>query len=320
VSYGLQSTRTIVGTRSVGVGGPNPTLAERPSPFRPAPGAAPPHFVDRSAEDEDEDGGLVGSSLEALRNGAADPRFHRVVSAAPGTGRTALLRQVARQAERRLGWSVVRLRCQTGEPVLASIGQRLSSLLARCSGGGGGAQPGDGGESRGIPGGAASRANLRSDLTSQGSPTLEEVDDLLQIIGWQLTRTTPGLLLVVDDVQMIPPPEQELLWCLLSSTSRSRMRVASLCAVTGSGQLPSSIWQSRMRLLNYDEVREALVVPAAGARAEFSSTAVDLIAVLAQGQPLDVQLLGDRAWKSSQGTYLIDEADVRKALQPSVDL
>src|SRR5579875_595260 len=104
----------------------------RPPPYRPFHGALPPHFVDRSTDELGEQG-VVEASLAAFAHGPADPRFHRLVVAGPGMGKTALLRFVCKEAEARLGWACLLHRCVPKQSAIAHLpGLVFESFKLRC--------------------------------------------------------------------------------------------------------------------------------------------------------------------------------------------
>jgi hypothetical protein len=130
-----------------------------------------------------------------------------------------------------------------------------------------------------------------------------------------------GLLLVFDDADRLGGGEVESLGHLARGLCRDGLPVALL--LSGGPQLAerfarvgnfcATVWPSELGPFDEAEVREALVVPAAGRGVDFDEEALELACLAAKGSPLEVQRLGFAAW-SAAADGLVTVADMEHAL------
>ena len=308
-----------------------------PPPYRPFRGAQPPHFVDRAGADDIGATGLVAASLDAYAAGPGDPRFHRLVVAAPALGKTALARAIGAEVARRLGWVVTFHRCQPKEHALAAVAaetlagcQRLWPLQMAAPGPGG---PGPGTPGPGVlgpgapapeteaapwprlrPGHPAGRGlvpfeRLRGLLPPQRPWSWTDLKEFFTAAGSFAYGFSRGLLVVLDDADVLGAGELECAGHLARSLARDRLPVALL--LTGGkeigdhfsrwGHFSGSVWPTVLGRFDDSEAREALVVPAADRGTEFEDRALALLCAAAAGLPLPLQRLGFAAWSARPG-------------------
>jgi hypothetical protein len=270
----------------------------RPPPYRPFRGALPPHFVDRSTDDLAIPG-IVEASFAAFANGPADPRFHRLVIAGAGMGKTALLRFVSQEAEARLGWVSTFHRCGPKKSAIAVLPALVSASLKRCR--------------------PALAPLLRS---SADSSFWGQLHNLVRQCARSSQLNVPGLFIALDDADLLGAGEVESLGYLAQSLAREDLKVAIWMSVRPwlarrferGGHLPSSLWVTALSPLEDTEAREAIVVPAADRGVEFEGRALKIACAAASGSPLELQKVGFASWAAAGGRQTVRVGHVRQAL------
>jgi len=312
-----------------------------PPPYRPLRGAEPPHFVDRSEEDDCAPVGTRAAALAAYTAGPHHPRFHQLVVSGPAMGKTALLRAIGRQASRQLDWAVAFHHCRPKERALGAVvadvvagmrrqwpaeGARLARevLVPRVeaawplfapSGSRGSAGRGEHPAGRGL-------VPIPQVLCPGGEASWSELKQVLELAGRFADGLRRGLLLVFDDADRLGGGEAESLGHLARGLCRAGLPVALLLSgslqlgerFTRVGNFSATVWPARLDRFDDAEAREALLVPATDRGVDFDEEALELICLAAGGSPLEVQRLGFAAWSAARQTGVVGVADVEDAL------
>jgi AAA ATPase domain len=271
----------------------------------------------------------------AYAAGPGDPRFHRLVTAGPAMGKTALLRAIGREVADRLGWAVTFHRCQAKErairavsaEVLKTLQKRWPTELTRAVVGSVTPDhqlPGWP-EERPVPG----RPGPEPDDESSGAPGPDRVacswaalKNLLELGGRLACAACGGLLVVFDDADRLGGAELESLGFLARGLSRKGAPVAFLFSGAPSlgdrlvlaGNISGCIWPTSLGRLDRGEAREALVVPAVDRGVEFREEALELLCHRADGSPLELQRLGFAAWSAALRAEVVTAADAMAGL------
>ena len=302
-----------------------------PPPYRPLRGAEPPHFVDRAGDGDIGATGLAAGSAEAYLAGPGDPRFHRVITAAPGLGKTAALRAIGKEAASRLGWAVVLHHCQPKERALGLVADEVGSSVRQ-------AWPAETGRfarevlAFGQPSTRAATSAERSafsslapacqDVAPGPGPTWHVLKNFLRLAGLFANSLSRGLVVMFDDADRLGGGEVEVLGHLAKSLARDELPVA--LALSGSpplgarfaraGNFSRTVWASTLSRFDDDEAREALLIPAADRGVEIEEEALALLCATAAGSPLEIQRLGFAAWSAKDRPDVITLADAEEAL------
>jgi len=309
-------------------------MTDLPPPYRPLRGAPPPHFVDRHDEDDPDGPRLVAGAVTAYQRGPADPRFHRLVSAPAGLGKTSLLRTVGREAVRQLGWTVVQHRCRPKQAVVRVLSEAVLAELGGAAREGGRGRlaamarhPSVAGPLLGpLPG---PRLGPLSGPARAGAPSLGSPAEapwaafgrLMRVVGRVCQGRGEGVLLTLDDADRLGAGDLEALVHLCRTLSAEQLPVAFLLAGGGdlAGRavraqgLAGTIWLTHLPSFDDAESREAVVVPAADRGVDLEEAAVGLLCDAAAGSPLDLQRLAFGAWSRADGP-VVRLADVEAAL------
>jgi hypothetical protein len=293
-------------------------------PYRPFRGAEPPHFVDRADESELPATTFRSSALAAWSGSPSGPRFHQLVVAGSGMGKTALLRSLVGLADAS-GWAAVLHRCRRKERALGSAalavldqarckwapeaGALASEVLVPHLASGCAAWPAPGSQG---PASEVSWAALRS---------------ALRLVGSFARRRGSGLVLAFDDADLLAPSELESLGHLARSMSADGLPVALLLSggchmadrFARAGYFSGTFWLAELAPLDASEAREALAVPARDRGLDFDEGALELLCQCAGGSPLELQRLGFAAWVAAKGAGPIGLREAQRAARPAAE-
>ena len=296
-------------------------------PYRPLRGSQPPHFVDRAEAGQIDGQGVLASVVAALANGPADPRTHRLLVGGPALGKTALLRSAAAEARRRLGWAVVFHSCRAKQRALGTVVAEAMASMARqwpqyqALMGEAVLHPRLGGMARGArlahPAGRGVVA-VPGAVEGLAEASWAELRMALHLAGRFASSIGRGLLVVADDIDALIPGEAEAFGWLSRSLAGEGLPVSLLLSckpplaehVARSGNYGATLWVSRLGPMGFDDVAEALAVPAAERGVVFAPEALELAHRSSCGEPLEVQRLGFGAWSTAAGPHLITVEDV----------
>lgn len=302
-------------------------------PYRPLRGSQPPHFVDRPEVGQLDGQGALASVVAALANGPADPRTHRLLAGGPAMGKTALLRSAAAEVRHRLGWAVVFHSCRPKQRALGTVVVDALAAMARqwpehqALMGDAVLHPRLGDLARGArlahPAGRGVVAVPRG-VDGLAEASWAELRTVMHLAGRFASSIDRGLLVVVDDIDALVPGEAEAFGWLSRSVAGECLPVSLLLScrpplaerVARSGNFGATLWVSRLGPMGFDDVAEALSVPAAERGVVFAPEALELAHRSSGGLPVEVQRLGFGAWSAAAGPHLITVEDVASAARP----
>jgi hypothetical protein len=284
-------------------------------PYTPGYGMEPPLLAGR---DE-----LLGRTWEALKAGPRRPDFHQAWTGERGVGKTVAAQVIADRTAKELGWAVVRHQAVPGEGTLQALMSHLPEAL--------GAWGRRGREFRQLEKEVTLRVNLGvvSVATTlragpEATPVTSAFEGLVRQVGAFASKNTTGLLLTLDEAQVM---DQEASLSALSralQTARvERLPVAVIFTglpslqerLSGAGTYIRRIQKYELGALSPDASRLALVEPAARHGVLFSPEALNVLVEQADGGPYYVQLFGYYAWKAAGAANEITAAHAKAGLQ-----
>lgn len=276
-----------------------------PSPYRPGAGARPPVLSGREE--------LLGraevdvAAAATLRRPASAPL---VWTGVRGVGKTVALAEVRRTAEavgvltvhltvererslaRRLAESAASAVAEAGLDRKGRLWSRLTERLAAF-------------DVEVSVGGVVTVRSSGSDA-SVGDVGRDQLGQLLEDVTDQAVQGgRPGLLLTLDEVQEAPADDLVLLVNTLQDfASGHRPVVVVLAGLPGTpeklmraGSFAERFAYSRLRNLDRDAARRAVVEPASDLEVTWEPDAVQLVQSVAAGAPFLLQLYADHVWR-----------------------
>ncbi|MDN5794417.1 MAG: AAA family ATPase [Intrasporangium sp.] len=289
-----------------------------PNPYRPGFNAPPPIFVGRD--------GVLASVSEGLDVAALDGRTPRplILTGTRGVGKTVALGEAAALAAERLGWPTVHVEVRPKRPFTPLLVERLAAARDALE-----HTTRKAGRSTHVTGGKLSATALgvgAEVMIERGADPVSTIP--ADPIGRALTATMlaamragAGLVLTLDEAQLATRGELAAFTAVLQEHMGDDWPLVVLVAGLPSLRDPNRSvtylergeWQE-LGLLDPDDVRQALVEPAATAGRPMDDAAADILVGASGGYPYAVQLYGHHAWRASDGSRHITTDHARTAL------
>jgi len=290
------------------------------NPFRPGAGTRPPELVGRDT--------LLKNFDDTLgRTRACKPGKSQFVVGLRGVGKTVLLNEFQRRAER-AGASVAYLEATEEGSFRNLLSSKLRALLLRKSEGGVAKRA----YTRALQALKSFAVTLPDGTTIQvgveAMPGLadsgvlaDDLTDLLETLGEAFREEGSALVVVIDELQYL---NEEELGSIIMAVHRTNQRDLPVLVVgAGLPQLPGLAGEARSyaeRLFDFPEVaaltpadaRAAIDGPARDAGAVFSDDALESIVERSSGYPYFLQEWGYHVWDSA-ATKQIGLGDVEAA-------
>ena len=276
------------------------------NPYSPGAGRPPAALVGR---DDQQRGWDVALRRTAAGRGAQSV----VLYGLRGVGKTVLLSEFARQA-RAAGWITAKIEARTGTTLRASLGETLHAPLTDL------ARPGAGVRLlRALKTALSFKASYDSagtwnfglDLSGQpaggaDSGSLEaDLGKVLRDVASAADEEGGGLALLIDEAQDLTADELTALCSVIHLAGQDGWPL--LVALAGLPSLPRVLAEvksyaerlfdfARIRELDDDLARSALLEPAAAEGVAWEAPAVDLVVRETSGYPYFLQQLGQDTW------------------------
>ena len=266
-----------------------------PNPFQPGRGILPPLLAGRDTEL-----GASDKALDRLTEGRS-PSQDLLFYGPRGNGKTTILLEVERRARER-GFRVEAL----SPPGLDGVEHLVHDLQERT------------GQLQGQVTGSQVAG-----VGATGIPTAPTEDVAQLLVSWIDADARP-LVIVLDEVQMLPP---EVGRSLFDAVQSAKSRAAPFVVLAaGTPDAPRRLLQAgshnergfeflRVSRLARQDTNAALSVPARNAGRPIEEDALTLLAEESQDYPYFVQLLGSAAWKAATGSdSRIDSSAARQGV------
>lgn len=290
------------------------------NPFRPGAGTRPPQLVGRET--------LLKSFDDTLsRTRACRPGKSQLVVGLRGVGKTVLLNEFQRRAER-ADAAVAYLEATEEGSLRNLLASKLRALLLRKSAGGIAkrayttALRALKSFAMTLPDGTTIQVGVEAMPGLADSGVLaDDLTDLFVTVGEAFKDEGSALVIVIDELQYLN--EEELGSIIMAVHRTNQLDLPVLVVGAGLPQLPGLAGEARSyseRLFDYPELgpltpaeaRAALDTPARDAGAVFSQDALDAVVERSLGYPYFLQEWGYHVWGSAASQH-IDIADVDAA-------
>ena len=267
-----------------------------PNPFQPGRGILPPLLAGRDAE--------LGAADEALAQLTEDrsPSEDLLFYGPRGNGKTTLLLEIERRARER------GLRVEDLSPPALDGNERLVRLL----------------QERTVRLRGAVTGGQVTGVGAPGIPAAPTEDVAQLLVSWIDAEPARPLVIVVDEVQMLPP---EVGRSLFDAVQSAKSRAAPFVVLAaGTPDAPRRLLQAGSHnergfqffpvgRLTRQDTNAALSVPARNAGRPIEEDALALLAEESQDYPYFVQLLGSVAWDAAaESDSPIDHSAARQGL------
>ncbi|MBC5799380.1 MAG: AAA family ATPase [Candidatus Eremiobacteraeota bacterium] len=288
------------------------------NPYRPGPGLPPSVLAGREAALQE-----ARLAADAVASGLGTAPL--VYFGLRGVGKTVLIRAIARELERNRFFPLI-IEAEKGRAFSRTftevVGQRIDDFAAL------GTQVGRGAKrllgvlptvSFDLPNETGSISLARAKIDE--NPNVKSLVDSLTELNAELSRARRPLLIAVDEAQ-----EADL------ATLRAVLRVvhasmgterAILGIFAGTPTLRAHLGRahtyaerfsfSELTMLDTEDTRRALVVPAEQYDTQFTSEALERLVNVTSGYPYFVQLYGAYSWQTHQN-HIIETRDVESAI------
>ena len=268
------------------------------NPFKPTAGKTPPALIGRDY--------VIDEFLEGVENGPGSPSRLMRITGMRGMGKTVMLNEVARQAEK-LGWAVVE---ETASPGFCE--RTLAATTALSS-----------------PSGRVSRIVASPSALGVSLGTVE-IDraalSLRDAFAKTIEKNGKGLLITLDEAQDAPLDEMRALSVAVQHEIRSDRSIAFVFA--GLPSMIESVVNGRtltflrratpieLTPLNRAEVVISLEATFEKSGVKASRNLCETLAEAARGYPFMVQLVGYHAWQQAHnnGSAMLDEQTIEQGI------
>ncbi|TPW78443.1 ATP-binding protein [Schumannella sp. 10F1B-5-1] len=296
------------------------------NPFKPGAGRVPPELAGRDA--------ILTAVARTMAQIVADSEGDRpiVVSGLRGVGKTVLLNEIARQAKSSGRWSVVKIEATPGRGLQQTLVRDLHQVLRSSLSLGDRAREQLGRalrvfrsfqltvDPRGTYG-FGFEVDPEPGFADSGAME-QDLEDLLREIGLAYRNLDHALLIAVDELQDAPKSDLNALNVALHNLGQESQPLPILFVGTGLPSLPAILADAtsyaerlfdyrRLDLLDDEETRAALTVPAQRAGVTWRRDALDRAVESIQGYPYFAQACGKHVWDSrtDPDTISLDDAE-----------
>ena len=186
-------------------------------PYTPGFGRRPPVVAGRDA--------LLDDVERVLEVGPEHPRFCRAILGSRGTGKTVLLDVIGEVASKELGWAVLHVQALQEESLVGVLLQRLPETIRPWERFGRGSKDLQAQLNVGANLGAASaRATVERGHTAGTGNAAAAFEDALGRVGSFAAGHGTGLLVTVDEAQMVPQEDLSALARALQTVVARRLQ------------------------------------------------------------------------------------------------
>lgn len=279
------------------------------NPYAPGAGTPPPELVGRDS--------LITDATVALRRvRAARTAQHQLVTGLRGVGKTVLLGALSAVAERE-GYRVIRQEAMGGDDTVASFLRQARRLLEDFDG-----TPAVTRALRSIDSVSLSLGGTGLSLErTQATPDREALADVVIDLARAAKQADLGVMLAIDEAQTMAPDDLGRLlagvhrcgqdglplWCMLAGLPNLVGRVAK--AATYAERM---FVVGELGPLTAEQVRQAVVMPAAQMAVDWADDAVARVIDESDGFPFFLQTWAYHTWNAAQDEP-ISLADVTRA-------
>ena len=296
------------------------------NPFRPGAGRVPPELAGRDQ--------LITDVSRLMDQMLADSEGDRpiVISGLRGVGKTVLLNEFVRRARGSSRWIAIKLEATIGRSLAQMLARELHNELRKI------ASPGDRAKdavgrllrvfrSFQVTADPTGNYSFGFDLAAESgvadSGDFErDVNDLLEALGLAARALDMGVLIAIDELQDAARADLNGLNLALHDLGQDAWPVPLLVIGAGLPSLPSVLADATsyaerlydyrtLDLLNPDETREALEVPASQRGVRWDADAIDLALASTRGYPYFVQACGKHVWDARVTASRISLDDAR---------
>lgn len=267
------------------------------NPFRPTFGASPRIWAGRRA--------ALDQFRDAISGGPGHPDRSMLISGARGIGKTVLLTELEDIAAG-AGWLVVRVPSSAGMPqrlVESIIPEALQKFRGRMS------------ETRLTSLRLSMLGGVSTETTQEDKP-VPTLSSVLRQLAEALSAHDTGFLISIDEVQDSLPEDLNEIAVAYQDLVRDDFHVAIIMAGLSHGidkllNLPGTTFLRRARhfelgALTHADSLDVLRNTAADSGKTLTHDAAELAALVAQGYPYLVQLVGALAWDSAKDSITVN--------------
>ena len=292
------------------------------NPYAPGAGTLPPALVGREREVE-----RFSYLLGRLSRGRSEKSL--IIHGLRGVGKTVLLTEFASRAES-VGWKALRHEWRRESDFRVVIARLVGATLAAYERGGA--------VRRALRRARGALGSFTTTISSEGQVSLgfqwepergladsgeleQDLGELLTEVGALAAETDSGVLLLLDELQILGEPELESLVAAMHRMAQQQLPVGLVGA--GLPTLPGLILEAKTyaeRLFGFpglgplepEAAERALRLPAAELGVAYTAKAIGAILAESGGYPYFLQEWGKAAWNAAAGKR-IDEAAIAVA-------
>ncbi|AMM19631.1 hypothetical protein AX769_05110 [Frondihabitans sp. PAMC 28766] len=302
-------------------------MADTTNPFKPGAGRVPPELAGRDVVLD----GVRSVMAAVIANAEGDRPV--IISGLRGVGKTVLLNEFIREADRSRKWIAVKVEASPGRSLREVLTRELHASLRRTMSLGDQVRQKLGRALRVFrsfqmtvdPAGTYSFGfDVSAEVGFADSGDLErDLRELLDELGQGARELGMGVFIAIDELQDAPKSDLNALNLALHALGQSAWPVPVLMVGTGLPSLPAVLADATsyaerlydfrsLGLLNDDETRAALTRPAEKAGVVWDDAALALALDSIGGYPYFAQSCGKHVWdaRSTRGRITLDDATV----------